>query len=217
MAIKKGDFIKLSYTGSLDDGSVFDTTDKDVAVKHNLHSQKSKYGPVTIVVGENHVVPGLDSSFVGRETGEYTVVVKDVDGFGKKSAKKMKLVPAKFFKRDNVRPFVGLQVNIDNEMGIVRSVSGGRIVVDFNHPLASKDLTYAVTIHEIVSNPQEKVQAVFDLFSIPVESIAATEKEAVITTKTLLPEQLTTPFAKDITRLTGIENVSFQADGEKKE
>jgi FKBP-type peptidyl-prolyl cis-trans isomerase 2 len=215
MTIKKGDFIEINYTGKLTTGDVFDTTDQAVATEAGIYNPKTKYGPAVIVVGEGHVIAGLDRNLEGKEKGTYHFDVPDVDAFGKKSAAKMKLIPAKFFKKDNVRPFPGLQVNIDNEMGIVRSVSGGRIIVDFNHPLASKDVQYDVEILRVIDDLAEKVQSFFKLIGIAVDDVKATGDAVAITTKTLLPEQFTTPFAEDIKRLTGAKNVTFEASGKK--
>ena len=55
MAIKEGDFVKLSLYGSAN-GIVFDTTDEDAAKTADIHSPTAIYGPVTICVGQKHVI-----------------------------------------------------------------------------------------------------------------------------------------------------------------
>jgi len=212
MAIKKGDFIEIDYTGKLNDTSkaVFDTTDIEIAKKENLFSKKTKYGPMIIVVGEGQVISGLDKALVGKELGKFTVEIDDVDAFGKKSAKNIQLVPAKVFVKENIRPFVGLQVNIDDRIGVIRTVSGGRVMVDFNHPLSSKDVIYDVDVKRVLTDKKEQVTAFFNLMSFPVENIEATEKLATITLATALPEDLTLPLTADIKRLTGVESVEFK-------
>lgn len=216
MAIKKGDFIEINYTGMLSDGELFDTTDEAKAKEAGIHNPKTSYGPAVVVVGEGHVIPGLDRNFEGTTPGTYHFDVNDVDAFGKKSASKMKLVPAKFFKKDNIRPFPGLQVNIDNEMGIIRSVSGGRIIVDFNHPLASKNVAYDVEIIRIVDDLAEKVKAFLKLIGMKADDIVVEGEDVTLVTKQPLPEQLTVPFSEDIKRLTGAKNVSFKSSSENK-
>ncbi|MCA9478691.1 MAG: FKBP-type peptidyl-prolyl cis-trans isomerase [Nanoarchaeota archaeon] len=148
--IKKGDFVRLNYTGSAD-GHVYDTTVEATAKKEEIYSPKTKYGPVVVVIGERHLIKGLDEGLVGKEAGKHSFDIKDVDAFGKKDAKKLQLVPMKLFAKENIRPFAGLQVNIDDTMGIVRSVSGGRVIVDFNHPLSSKDVHYDVEVEGIIT------------------------------------------------------------------
>ena len=68
MAIKEGDFIKLSYTGTVN-GAVFDTTDEETAKTADIHSPNAVYGPVTICVGQKHVIVGLDEELVGKKVG----------------------------------------------------------------------------------------------------------------------------------------------------
>ena len=51
-----------------------------------------------------------------------------------------------------------MQINAENMMGVVRSVSGGRIFVDFNHPLAGRDLIFEVKIKRILEDAKEKVE-----------------------------------------------------------
>ena len=67
------------------------------------------------------------------------------------------------FTQQNIKPFPGLHVNLDNIYGVIRSVSGGRTIVDFNHPLASKDLVYEVEIKRFINNLEDKIKAVLNL------------------------------------------------------
>ena len=157
------------------------------------------------------MLPGLDKQLIGQDVGQHTFQIADVDGFGKKSAANMQLVPLKFFTKENIRPFPGLQVNIDDKVGQVRSVSGGRVIVDFNHPLASKNLEYDVNVHRIVTDKKEQLQALFKLFGFPIEDITIDGSKATIATKTQLPEQFATPFTKDLQRLTGLTTIEFSA------
>src|SRR5690606_20217368 len=69
MAIQVGDFIRLSYTGSVD-GKVFDTTSEEVAKDAGIFNPEASYGPVTICVGSRHVILGLDEALEGKESGD---------------------------------------------------------------------------------------------------------------------------------------------------
>ena len=206
--IKKGNFVQLNYTGSAD-GHVYDTTDAETAKKENIFSPKTTYGPVTVVIGERHLIKGLDEGLVGKEAGKHSFDIADVDAFGKKDAKKLQLIPKKFFTKEQINPFVGLQVNIDNTMGVVRSVSGGRIIVDFNHPLSSKEVHYDVEIVKVVTDKKAQVQAFFDIMGAKVNNITVEGDKATITTAAPLPEPFTKPLGEDISRLTGIKTIEF--------
>ena len=217
MAIKKGNFIELNYTGRIDDSTkaVFDTTEESKAKEVGIYNPKTKYGTIVVPLGEGYLLKGLDKQLEGQDLGKHTFQIEAVDAFGKKDAKKLQLIPMKFFKKDNVRPAAGLQINIDGEIGIVRSVSGGRVIVDFNHPLSSKDLIYDVDVIRVVDNKEEQVNAVFNLLGFKVDKVIVDGDKATITSSVKLPEELTKPLSADITRLTGIKEVSFEVSEKK--
>jgi len=215
--IKKGDFIELDYTGRIkDDKIVFDTTVEQVAKDSRIFSQKYKYKPIIICVGETHVVQGLDHTLMGKNLGKFTVEVKAEHAFGKKSAELLKLIPLKLFKKDNIQPYVGLEVNVDGMLGIVRTVSGGRIIVDFNHPLAGRDLVYDVDIKRVVADPLEKTRAVLELLGIPFENIDVMDDKAVITTKVKFPDDAVKELDANIKRMVGLVSVDFKSEEEAK-
>ena len=94
-AVQKGDIIKIAYAGFLvDSGELFDTNIKEVAEAHNKYSEEVKYEPITIVVGERHVIPGLDDALIGKEIGkEYVITVEPKKGFGERDVKLIKTLP----------------------------------------------------------------------------------------------------------------------------
>src|SRR3989304_10192961 len=132
--IKKGDFIEIEYTGVVkDSNTVFDTTNEELAKKEGLFNPKHKYGPIVVCIGERQLLPGLDSFMEGKETAtDYEVLISPEDGFGKKDAKKMKLVPTKIFTKEKINPMPGLPVNIDGVYGVIITAAAGRTIVDFN-------------------------------------------------------------------------------------
>ncbi|MDO8628698.1 MAG: peptidylprolyl isomerase, partial [Nanoarchaeota archaeon] len=157
MLIKKNDFINVDFIGKITEtGDVFDVTQEDLAKKYNVHSPKAHYHALTICVGEKHVVPGLDEFLEGKEPGKYSVNLTPEQAFGKKDPKLMRLIPLNVFHKHNMRPEVGLHINMDGAIGVVRSVSGGRVIMDFNHPLAGKNVTYDITINKLETDPKEK-------------------------------------------------------------
>jgi FKBP-type peptidyl-prolyl cis-trans isomerase SlyD len=218
MTIKKGDFVELSYTGRIDDAekAVFDTTDEKTAKNSGIYSPKTAYGNIIVPLGEGYLLPGLDKQLDGLEEGKHTIQIEAKDGFGIKDAKKLQLVPMKFFKRDNVQPVPGLQVNIDDQIGVVRSVSGGRVIIDFNHPLSSKDLIYEVNIVRKVNDVKEQVESIFKIIGIKTAGVTIDGKKAVISLEGELPGEFTKPLSEDIKRLTELEEVVFENTKSKK-
>src|SRR5208337_147785 len=140
MAIKEGDFVKLSYTGTAN-GLVFDTTDEEEAKTAGIHSPSAIYGPVTICVGQKHVITGLDEELVGKKVGtEADVTVPPEKAFGERDTKKVQSYPKNKFKDKPVR---GMRINVEEHgEGVVVDVIGSRVIVDFNAPLAGQTLSY---------------------------------------------------------------------------
>jgi len=218
MMIKNGDFIELDYTGKIkDDKVVFDTTIEETAKASDIYNQKFKYKPVIICVGEKHLVAGLDEAMLGKNPGKYTIEVKAELAFGKKAADLLKLIPLKLFSKDKIQPFVGLEVNVDGNMGIVRNVSGGRVIVDFNHPLSGRDLVYDVDIKRIVTDPLEKVRSLLELLGVPFETIDIVNERATITTKIVVPAEAATELEELIKKLVQLKHVAFKAEEKKPE
>ena len=81
--------------------------------------------------------------------------------FGKRNNRFLKVINSTVLKKQKIDPFPGLKVNIDNSIGTVRSISGGRTIIDFNHPLAGKEVYYEFTINRVVDDVNEKINSVF--------------------------------------------------------
>ena len=208
----------MDYTGRIkDDKVVFDTTVEQLAKDSDIYNPKFKYKPVIICLGEKHLIKGLDDALMGKNPGTYTIEVKAENAFGKKTRELLKLIPMRLFAKDSVKPFVGLEVNVDGTLGIVRSVSSGRVIVDFNHPLAGRDLVYDVDVKRIVTDPLEKTRALLELMSVPFEDIDVVDEKAVVTTKSKLPEQAVQGLAEHIAKLVGLKTVEFESEQEAKE
>ena len=179
MAIKEGDFIRLSYTGKVGD-NVFDTTSEDEAKKAGIHSPSALYGPVTICVGQKHVILGLDEELVGKDAGtEGTVTVAPDKAFGERDPKRIKSFPKNQFKEKPVR---GMSVRLEEEgEGTVVDVIGSKVIVDFNPALAGATLTYEYKIEELVTDPLEELKGLVRLYSGKDLEIALDGSKATIT------------------------------------
>ena len=155
--IKKHDFIQIEYTGKLkEDNLIFDTTDEKVAKENNLETHGSE--PVIICVGEQQLLKGIDKNLVGKDIGkEYDINISPEDAFGNKNAKLIQLIPTSKFKQQNIQPMPVLQLNLDGMVGTIKTVSGGRTLVDFNHPLSGKDLIYKIKIIRKITDDKEKL------------------------------------------------------------
>jgi len=218
MAIKEGDFIEVEYTGKLkEDGAVFDTTDEKIAKEADIFSEKMAYGPVIVCVGKGHILKGLETHFVGKGIGKITVSLGPEEAFGKKNASLIQLIPQKKFTENKIQPVPGLQIDIDGSLGIVRRIGGGRILVDFNHPLSSKEVVYDVDIKRIVDDKKEQLTGLLAILmkQKPVDIKIANDKAEIIL-KIALPENVAEHMSKEFCGLTKLKNIVFKKEEVKK-
>ncbi|MDO8480400.1 MAG: peptidylprolyl isomerase [Nanoarchaeota archaeon] len=214
--IQQNDFIELEFTGKAD-GVVFDTTDKEVANKEGIVSKKAEYGPMLICVGQGHVLKGLDDAIAGQEIGKaFTVSLAPEKAFGKKSAKLVQLIPQRKFVEHQINPFPGLQVNIDNQIGLVKTSSGGRVLVDFNHPLSGKSIEYHAKIVKKVDDDAQKVRGYLKLILGFDAKVAVQEGKATAALPFELPKEVHEEMSKKVKELIpAIKDIAFTH--EKKE
>ncbi len=219
--MKKGNFVELEYTGKVKDMDfVFDTTSEKEAKENNIHDAKASYGPVIICIGQGHVIKGLDEYLEGKEPGkEYHIELSPEKGFGKKNAKLIQLVATSKFIKQKINPMPGLQVNIDNMMGMIRTVSGGRTLVDFNHPLAGKELIYDFKINKIVKDDEEKLKGLLKL-QLNLKDVKVAIKEGNATIDLSIKQELPKPVEEKLTKyikelIPSIKKIEFKAIQDK--
>jgi FKBP-type peptidyl-prolyl cis-trans isomerase SlyD len=179
MAIKEGDFIRLSYVGKVGD-NVFDTTHEDEAKTAGIHSPNAIYGPVTICVGQKHVIVGLDEELVGKKVGaEATVTILPEKAFGERDPKRVQSFPKNQFKEKPVR---GMPVRLEEQgEGTVVDVIGNKVIVDFNAPLAGQTLSYDYSIEEMVKEPLDQLRGLVRLYAGKDMEIAMDSGKATVT------------------------------------
>jgi len=165
--MKEGDFIYIDYIGRVKGtGEVFDLTKEDIAKNEGIYNPNVKYKPIPIVVGGNFVLKGLDEALLTMNIGDKKTVEIPVDkAFGERKPEFIRLIPMSVFKEQNIDPNLGSYVTINNLNGRVISSDGGRIRVDFNHPLAGKNLEYDVEIKEEIKDGPDKVMAIVSYYT----------------------------------------------------
>jgi len=173
MQLKKGDFVEIEYSAiDKETGKIFDLTSEETAKKEGIYNPNAKYGKIIICIGESQILNGLDESLISKEANkDYTTELTPEKAFGKRDQRLMKLVSIELFKKENIRPFPGLRINIDGTLGTVRTVSGGRIVVDFNHPLAGHNVIYKIKIGNLIKDTQKKLDSLLELYDPNLKGI----------------------------------------------
>jgi len=158
---KKGDFIEIDYIGYAN-REIFDTNIKSEAEKINLGIEVK---PLIVCIGQEMVVKGFDRQLEGKELGKkYKISINPEEGFGKRNPSLIKTIPLSAFKQQEMSPAPGMILNLDGMIAKILSVSGGRVITDFNNPLAGKDIEYEFTIKKIITDDKEKVDSLQDFF-----------------------------------------------------
>lgn len=169
--MEKGDFVTINYTARVKEtDKIFDTTFEDVARKEGIHTENAKYGPVTVVLGARHVIRGLEKALLDMEVGEEKEVdIEPEEAFGKRKRSLVTKVLLREFHKHNLSPRPGMQIEINNRWATVRSVSSGRVILDFNHPLSGKVVHYSVELLNTVEDTKEQIEALLTLLKIKGE------------------------------------------------
>jgi FKBP-type peptidyl-prolyl cis-trans isomerase SlyD len=161
--LQSGDVIKLAYTArTVDEGSLVDTTDEEVAEDEGVDTEGQEFGPRTIVLGEGHIFPDVEEDIFGKEVGdEGTVTIAAADAFGEYDDDQVRTISKDKIPEDDRYP--GAHVQIENEQGHIETIIGGRARVDFNHPLAGEDVKYEYEIVSEVTDREEKAQGLLQM------------------------------------------------------
>lgn len=137
---KQGDTVHVHYTGRLDDGTVFD-------------SSQGK-SPLTFVLGTGHVIRGFEEAVEGLSVGEQvSTKIAPEDAYGLRSDELVLDVPAESFP-SSATPSVGDRFEMSTPDGqklpvTVTAVGDESVQIDANHPLAGKQLQFELELVKI--------------------------------------------------------------------
>ena len=184
MAFEKGDFVLIDYVAKVKEtGEIFDTTMEEVAKKEKLYKEGEIYEPKLVVIGEGWVLKALDESLPTLElTKTAPVEISPDKAFGNRDPEKIRLVPLRRLLAKNITPQLGMRVEFEGKLAIVRTMGAGRVQLDFNPPLAGKTLVYEVTTKKKLETKEDKLNALIHRRIPQVDS----SKFSVKTKKTAL-------------------------------
>jgi len=139
MPAKPGDTVRVHYRGTLDDGTEFDSsTDRD---------------PLEFTIGSGQVIPGFDAAVDGMSVGEsVTVTIPAAEAYGPRQNEAVQQVPRDMFDDE---PQAGWMVELTAPEGqrlaaLIAEVGTDTVTLDFNHPMAGKDLTFEIELVEVI-------------------------------------------------------------------
>ena len=137
---EKGNTVKVHYTGTLTDQTVFDSS--------------REREPIEFTVGAGQMIAGFDSAVAGMKVGDSkTVTIPSAEAYGEKSEEALIKVE-KTQLPEGMKPEIGMQLEAKQDNGqsqvlVVAEVEEEHVVLDANHPLAGKDLTFDIEMMEI--------------------------------------------------------------------
>ena len=131
--------------GKLEDGTVFDTSEKEAAVEAGIYNQMRDYKPLTFTVGEGQMIKGFDEGVVGMKVGEEkTLEIPPEEAYGEYMEEYARELPCDAVE---FTPEVGMQLATETGLkGTITKVSEKNFVVDFNHELAGKTLIFKIKV-----------------------------------------------------------------------
>jgi peptidylprolyl isomerase len=143
---KEGDTVKVYFTGTLEDGTIFGQTHEDE--------------PFEFTIGEKSVLPKFEGAVIGMKEGENkTVLIASEDAYGPRDEKRV-FTAEKSEIPDHITPEIGKKIQVQmgsGEMAIITvlDVSEDKVTFDANDPLAGEELTFEIKLLEIVQTEEE--------------------------------------------------------------
>ncbi len=140
MTVKEGDTITIHYTGKLDDGTVFDSSEGGE--------------PLNFTVGAHEVIPGFEAGAIGMQVGDKKdIVIPPDQAYGQYFEELVKVIPKEAFP-PNVTPVLGMAFDIQLPSGEaipvrVIDIDGEEVTIDANHLLAGETLYFSVQLVSI--------------------------------------------------------------------
>ncbi|GAC1467403.1 MAG: peptidylprolyl isomerase [Desulfuromonadaceae bacterium] len=178
---KTGDKVKVHYTGTLEDGSVFDTSEGSIEqpddqscgcggkkeidegcgcsrkkdVDEGCGCDNHATGPMEFVIGAGQLIPKFEAAVIGLAPGQsVTITIPADDAYGQRAEEMVAVIERSEIPAD-INPEPGQQMEVILENGsplpvLVTEVTDTNITLDGNHPLAGRDLTFAIRLVEIL-------------------------------------------------------------------
>ncbi len=139
--VKKGSKVKIEYTGTFEDGTVFDSSEKQGA-------------PLEFEAGSGQIIKGLDDAIIGMKKGEEkNLEIEPGEAYGDRNPQLLKRLPKEQFppdKKIEAGTLLALQAQNGSQLPVrVAEVTENEVVLDLNHPLAGKKLNFKVKVVEI--------------------------------------------------------------------
>lgn len=142
----EGNYVKVNYEGTLENGEVFDSSEEK--------------GPITFQVGQQKVLPGFEEAVQGLEEGEQTEITLEAeDAYGERKEEMKREFPKQILE-NLPKAEEGMQITMQDQQGRmvpgeILEIGDEQVKIDLNHPLAGKTLNFDITLEEVQEEPFE--------------------------------------------------------------
>ncbi|MGC8645243.1 MAG: FKBP-type peptidyl-prolyl cis-trans isomerase [Thermoplasmata archaeon] len=175
--MEKGDIIKLQMDTFTDDGKLVETTDESKAKESGIYDEHYSYKPILTIVGSGRLFGDLEEDIAKANVGEEReVTIPPERAFGVRDTNNVRVTSYREVERalrdeerrrgnsgNEVVPEPGMTVRLGDKYGKILTVTAGRVVIDFNHPLAGKSIKYRYKILEKVEGEEKKIQSIIEI------------------------------------------------------
>lgn len=206
LQLKEGDFFLIEYEVRIkENNQLIDTNIEEVAKKEKFAREDAYFGPALLILGYKRFNQNLEEELIkiGEIKGnEVTIDLEPAKAFGVKDPAKIKVINVKEIAKEGVIPRPGDVLKIKDKEGTVIGVSGGRAIIDFNHPLAGKTITYRIIFRKKLENEEEKIKELIyqRIRNLDKENVNIEIKEDVLNIK-FKDELLDLPDSQQALRL----------------
>lgn len=228
MPLTKGEYILLDYTVVVkEENKVVETTQESVAREAGIYRPDGVYGPRLVILGETPLWEPVESALLSLDEGQdFEVEVPPEKAYGVRDSSKVRTVSIREFHRRGLVPNVGDVVDFDGQKARVISISGGRVVLDFNHPLAGRVIIVRGRVVKRLVSVEERAVALLRRYlpKLPGEKLKVAVEGDTMTVylpaEALLYERLGSvllQYAADVSgRFANIKRVKFVEEVELK-
>ena len=138
---QSGDTVKVHYTGTLGNGKTFDQSKEDA--------------PLQFTLGKQQLIPGFEQAVIEMEVDETKKITIPADQAYGEHNKEVVVEVTRSRLPDNLEPKIGQQLEVQDKDGnplivAITDLTDNTVTLDANHPLAGQDLTFEITLVEIV-------------------------------------------------------------------
>ncbi|MFX0186949.1 MAG: helix-hairpin-helix domain-containing protein [Candidatus Hodarchaeota archaeon] len=177
--VEKNDFILVKVTGRTQKGKIFQVSSVDDAKKAGIYDEKKEhlYTPEFVIVGTpGFLNEGLMETIENMNYFEKkSVRIPPTKAFGKRDPTKIERIGIAKFRRmnDGKKPEIGQDfTRKDGQRGTVTNILQGRVIIDYNHPLAGQSLDYNIEVIDKIEDFNKKIEHFMISKGIPKQNVS---------------------------------------------